>query len=252
MTRSVPTLDQLRRDATRLKKAWEAGAVHARQRIASHPPRADLSALKHADFLHVIARENFFESWPRLKLAAETEGLDRAARQQRLKVALYHGQTWVVEQLLADMPDLAKGAFGLSCALYDRAEVERMLAADPGLAIRPAGPRLPLLHLTFSRWHKVRPDLSEDMLAIAEALLAHGADVNAAVCQPASWKRSARVTWSSPRMKSPLSRTPWDGGALPVKMVECDGMVSGQVLYARLNTVPSDAIVSYAGVWAPR
>ncbi|SNR25049.1 ankyrin repeat domain-containing protein [Puniceibacterium sediminis] len=172
------TLDSLRRDAKALKKAHAARAPGALERLKAHVPRADLGALKHADFLHVIAREHDFESWPRLKLAAETIGMDRAARQQRLKVALFHGHGWAAEQLLDETPDLADGLFGLQCALYDRAAVVSALARDPGLAVQTFGPRRPILHLAFSKWIKQRPDLEADMLAVAEALKTAGADVN--------------------------------------------------------------------------
>lgn len=184
LSHSFPSLDQLRRDARRLKQAWEDGAPQARQRVQNHPPRGDLHALKHADFLYVLAREQGFESWPKLKLAAETTGLDRAARQQRLKLALYHGQNWVVEQLLSETPDLAKDHFGLSCALYDLDTVRAGLAQDPGRATQLFGPRRPMLHLAFSRYHQARPDLEQEMLSIAQLLVDHGADVND--CMPVS------------------------------------------------------------------
>jgi ankyrin repeat protein len=176
MTRSI---DQLRRDAKALKKAHEAGDPHARQRIAAEDPRPDGAALKHADYLHVIARENGFDSWPALKLAADLHGLDRAARIQRLKIAVFHGQTEVTRRLLAETPDLAEGHPGLQIALYDRAAVAAALAADPGLPTRDIGPRPAMCHLAFSRHIHARPDLEGDMLAIAEMLLAQGASVDA-------------------------------------------------------------------------
>lgn len=175
---TAPTLDQLRRDATALKRSFAAGEVAARQRVEMFRPRDDLSAPKHADFLYVIAREQNFQSWPKLKLAAETLGMDHAARQQRLRIALYHGQGWVAEALLAETPDLAEGDFGLQCALYERAAVEAALARDPGLALRAVGPRRPILHLAYSQWFRQRPDLAPDMIAVAEALVAQGADVS--------------------------------------------------------------------------
>ncbi|MBT8426057.1 MAG: hypothetical protein KJO67_13855, partial [Silicimonas sp.] len=91
----MKSIEQLRRDAKALRKAYEAGDRDALRRVDAHV-RRNAPDLKHADFLHVIARENAFESWPRLVWAAETVGLDRAARQQRLKIAIYHGQNWVV------------------------------------------------------------------------------------------------------------------------------------------------------------
>ncbi|MBN9885806.1 ankyrin repeat domain-containing protein [Salipiger abyssi] len=172
------SLDSLRFDAKRLQRGFESGAPWALERLRVYPPRATLSGLKRADFLQVVARENGFESWPRLKLAAETQGLDRAASVQRLKVALFQGQTRVAAQLLEDTPDLADGLFGLQCALYRREAVAAALAENPALAVARHGPRSPILHLAFSRWIHERPGLEADMLAVAELLLAHGADVN--------------------------------------------------------------------------
>lgn len=175
MTRS---LDHLRRAARRLQKAHAAGDADAAHRLRLHPPRADARALKLADFLHVVAQESGFESWPKLKFAADLRGFDRAAKEQRLKMALYHGQNWVVERLLTDTPDLAQGHFGLLVALLDRPAVEAWLARDPDAAVALFGPRRPILHLAFSRHIHSHPEREADMLAIAERLLAHGADVN--------------------------------------------------------------------------
>ncbi|MGZ2256003.1 ankyrin repeat domain-containing protein [Roseobacter sp. A03A-229] len=172
------SLDQLRRDAKALRKAYEAGETYARQRVANYPPRPEGVALKHADFLHVIAREARFESWPALKLAAELQGLDRAARQQRLKIAVFEGQVHVIDRLLADTPDLTDGLLGLQIALYDQAAVEAALARDAGAATTPLGPRTPICHLAFSGYIHHRPDLAPQMIAIAELLVAHGASVN--------------------------------------------------------------------------
>lgn len=174
----MKSLDQLRRDAKALKKAHAAGDLAARRRIQRHPPRQMGTGLRHADFLHVIAQENSFASWPQLKLAIEVEGLERAQKIQRLKIALYHGQNWVVERLLAQTPDLAEGAFGLQVALLNRPVVDAMLDADPDLACKPFGPRRPILHLAYSRRIHARPELEQDMIAIARALVANGADVN--------------------------------------------------------------------------
>ncbi|SNS18296.1 ankyrin repeat domain-containing protein [Tropicimonas sediminicola] len=173
----MKSLEQLRRDAKALKKAHLAGAPEAALRLAAHPSRS-AGALQHADYLHVIAQEQGFASWPRLKLAAETEGLDRAARIQRLKIALHNGQTWVAERLLEETPDLADGLFALQVVLLNRAEVARMLAEDPARATREFGPRRPMLHLAFSRWIHARPERADDMLAIARMLVDHGASVN--------------------------------------------------------------------------
>jgi len=176
MTKSI---DQLRRDAKALKRDHEAGDRHAKTRVAIYRPRPDGAALKHADYLHVIARENSFASWKHLKLAAETHGMDRAAKQQRLEVAVHFGQFWVVDRLLEEMPDLADGNFALLCGLYQREAVADWLTREPEIATRPQGMAPPLMHLARSRMLKHWPEREADMLAIADLLLARGADVNA-------------------------------------------------------------------------
>ncbi len=165
----------LRRAAKALKRAFEAGDPAALARVADVLPGA--AKLKHADVLHVIAREAGHDSWPRLKFAAEAAAMDRGARAERLKMALYLGQPWIVDALLAETPDLGQDNFGLQCALYDRDGVAERLARDPGAAVRDVGVRRPILHLAFSRHWQGGGDAA-DMIAVAELLLAHGADVN--------------------------------------------------------------------------
>ncbi|MEM9471843.1 MAG: ankyrin repeat domain-containing protein [Pseudomonadota bacterium] len=172
------SLDSLRRAAKTLRKAYNDGDATALERLAVHPPRSDFSKLTHADFLHVIARENNFASWPALKLAVEINGMDRARKQQRLKIALYHGQNTVVDRLLADTPDLAHGQLGLEVALYDLPAVKSTLQRDSALAVTPIGPRRPILHLAFSKHIQAHPEKADAMMAIAELLVGHGADVN--------------------------------------------------------------------------
>ena len=174
----MKSIDQLRRDAKALRKAYEARDPRALGRIKNYPPRPDGEPLRHADFLHVIALENSFASWPKLVWAAETIGLDRAAKQQRLKLAIYHGQNWVIERLLEESPDLADGAFDLEVALFRREAVATALEKDPSLATRDFGARRPMIVLAFSKYLQARPELKEDMLAIARMLVANGADVN--------------------------------------------------------------------------
>jgi len=175
---TLPSIDSLRLEAKRLQRAFEAADPDAKVRVKQHAPNRSEAALKRADFLHIVAQEHGFRTWPDLKAAAETLGLDRAAALQRLKKALFHGQNAVVEALLEATPDLADGHFGLACALYRRDDVLTALAKDPGLATTHFGPRRPILHLAFSKWIHAHPELEGDMIAIAEALLANGAEVN--------------------------------------------------------------------------
>jgi ankyrin repeat protein len=172
------SLDSLRLEAKRLHRAFIARDPWALERLAQYPSSKADDRLVRADFLHVIAQQNGFASWPTLKQAAELQGLDRATALQKLKIAMANGRNGLAQDLLARWPDLADGVFGLECALYRRAAVEAALQRDPGLAVRRAGPRSPILHLAFSKWHQAHPELHKDMLAIADLLLAHGADVN--------------------------------------------------------------------------
>ena len=175
----IRSIERLRRDAKALKAAFEAGDREARVRVNTFRPRPEGTALKHADFLHVIAREQSFVSWPHLKLSVETMGMDRAARAQRLSVAVKHGQAWMVEALLSEDPDLPRSSLGLACCFYLADEVARRLAEDPGAAVRRAPLAPPLIALAQSRAIHIHPERETAMLAIADMLLAHGADVNA-------------------------------------------------------------------------
>ena len=170
-------LETFKRAAKTLKAGYEAGHLDARARVKTYVPmtKADL---KHADFLHVVARENNYASWPAMKDAIETLGLDRAGKVQRLKIALAQGQTGVAARLLEDAPDLAAGHFGLLCAALDVNAVRAMLNDDPTLAAKPAGPALPMVHLCRSKMFLVWPEKSMDAVAIADMLAANGADVN--------------------------------------------------------------------------
>ena len=104
------SLERFRRAAKALKASYEVGAPDALARIRINPPGRAAEDLKHADFLHVVARENQFTSWPMMKEAILRLGMDRAARQQRLKIALWHGQSQVVRDIIWEDPNV--------CLLY--------------------------------------------------------------------------------------------------------------------------------------
>lgn len=169
-------LDSLKREAKRLQRAYDRGdrqaVLQARQWLG------DKVALKRADFLHAVARERGFESWPKLKVAVEAEGFDLAEARARLVQALFFGQKVWVERLLAQFPDVARGQFHLECALYDEAAVDAALASDNALATRIFGGRSAFLHLCFSRYHSIVPERADAALGVARRLLAAGADVN--------------------------------------------------------------------------
>lgn len=175
-SKTLTSLDHFRKDARRLKKAIASGDRAALAR--AHKFVSADKPLKHADCLHVIAREAGHTSWPQLKFAIESAAMTRAERADRLKTALFAGQHWVTNKLLDDDPELKDDNLGLQIALYDLASVREAVKADPKRALDPIGVRSPLLHLAFSKEIHRSPSKHADMLALAELLLSHGADVN--------------------------------------------------------------------------
>lgn len=109
------SLDDFKKFARRLRKAFLKGEAEATERVSAHVDPS--KPLCHADFLHVIAREAGHDSWPKLKFTLEAASLSRDERAERLKQALYFGQHWVTEKLLADDPTLKDDNFGLQVAL---------------------------------------------------------------------------------------------------------------------------------------
>ena len=171
------TVSRLKASAKALKKALAKGDADAKQRFAAVFGSRDRTG-RLADCLHIVAREHGFESWPKLAFAAEAAALDRGERIARLNRALFEGQRHIVDRLLTLDPSLADAHLGIQIARYDLVAVQTALAKDPGAATRAIGPRTPILHLAFSQAHKWHPDRKPAMLAIAEALVAQGADVN--------------------------------------------------------------------------
>ncbi|MDP5218363.1 ankyrin repeat domain-containing protein [Ruegeria sp. 2205SS24-7] len=171
------SLDQLRRQAKTLRKAFAAGDARAIERVQT--VLGQTRTLLHSAALHVIAHEAGYESWPKMKFSIETADMQREARAEQLKLALFQGADWRVTQLLTQTPDLADDAFGLLCALYRIDAVRDWLNRDPSIVNQTLqGPRRPILHLAFSRHLQSHPELEGDMIAVADALLAAGADVN--------------------------------------------------------------------------
>jgi ankyrin repeat protein len=104
--------------------------------------------------------------------------MTRKQRADRLKQALYFGQTWVAERLLAEDPALPDHDFGLQVATYDVKAVRDRLEKSPSAATEVIGVRRPILHLAYSHYFRMVSEKTSDMLEIAAQLVTHGADVN--------------------------------------------------------------------------
>ncbi|MGR3468869.1 MAG: ankyrin repeat domain-containing protein, partial [Shimia sp.] len=168
-------LSPSRRSAKRLERAYARGDADARQMIANV---ARSGSPKHADFLHAIARQEGFTSWPALKAEVEVHGLDRAQAVLALRRAYFNGDRASAERISGRYPELAAASFGTLCAAHDVDAVALRLSKTPELAVRAEGPRRPLLHLCFSRAHRWVTGGTAKSVEIAKLLLRNGADVN--------------------------------------------------------------------------
>ncbi len=162
---SNPNLDQYRKQAKDLLKAWKAAGVEVLRRFRQfHPRLARLSgdafrsaAIVLADAQLVVAREHGFESWP--KFASHID----AIRNARLPVpafelavdAIVEGDLESLRSLLREHPDLV------------RARSTRQHQAT-------------LLHYVSANGvEDYRQKTPENIVAIARLLLDAGAEVNA-------------------------------------------------------------------------
>lgn len=125
------SLENLRRAAKILRKAHRTSEATAKLRVQQQMPRSRTDNLQHADYLHAIARENGFDSWPQLKLALEVPALHQVIRR------LQTGKQ--VRQLLAagmDATQLYQGMSAYAVArVFGNAEVAAVLAAAGGKTV---------------------------------------------------------------------------------------------------------------------
>lgn len=171
-----PDLEYLRSSAKKLKKAFASGDESAVERLRKFVPGPKMP--RHADFLFAIARENGHSSWPALKFAAESAQMTQEQKADRLKMALYFGQAWVVRKLLDEDPDLPQRDLGLQIATYDVRAVRDAIEKRHAAATDVIGVRSPILHLAYSKYIHIAPEMTADMMAVADLLLSGGADVN--------------------------------------------------------------------------
>ena len=194
----MSTLDNLRKEAKRWLKAFHAGDPSARQRLRlawpGAPPEPGLRDIQHA-----LARERGHDSWRALKADAERRTSSRpgatppsgvdARVNDFLQFATWdhhvHGRgdyaatESAAMRLLAAHPEIATANLYTAIVCGEIDEVDRRLAADPGLAAARGGFRdwEPLLYLCYARLPV--PTLREHALAIAARLLDRGASPNA-------------------------------------------------------------------------
>lgn len=189
-----PNLEQYKKQAKELLRAWRGGEGEALTRVEQYATRESAASLTNAQL--VIAREHGFPSW--LKFAAEIERL-RVARVVAeiddpvaafLKAAVVptdgsghaEGTLDEADAILKKFPHVATVNVYTAAVLGDEAAVKRFLAADAGLATAKGGHHGwdALTYLCFSRYLRLDEARSEAFVKTAWALLEAGADANTA------------------------------------------------------------------------
>lgn len=190
-----PDLDQLRKRARELQKAVRVGDPRALALAEEHHPDGaptgdGRGAWKLAAAQLVLARLYGFRSWSALRrhlgvVADHSTAPDRAPESTDPATEFLRRAclTWSpadgpLQRSAAELltPEVRRGDVWVAAACADVDEVARLLAADPGLAVRPGGPHrwVPIAYLAFARHD---PDLTEDaVVGTARLLLDRGAD----------------------------------------------------------------------------
>jgi ankyrin repeat protein len=196
MTQSLPanpSLENLKKQAKTLQKAWRVGEAEAFVRIrAAHPQYGGLAdeqlrAIKPrlTDCQLVLAREAGFDSWPQLKV--NVESASRKLADQFVEVAClchddphydhrsFHARAC---EMLRDKPWLSEIDIWCAAAVGQTDAVRTFLDRQPELVNRP-GPHgwVPLICACYSRVKPVDP--AHSTFDVAKLLLDRGADPNA-------------------------------------------------------------------------
>ncbi len=203
-------LESLKRESKRWLKALRENDASARARfLRVHPkPRASPTL---RDVQLALARERGFAGWTELKADIEAQPPRNAAHAERVQWFFenacpdHHVRSWASHaraestamRLLARHPDIAHDSFCTEVVCGNLSDVERVLAQRPLAAsalcetpdskreeaagddwLKDLGPKgwQPLLYLYSTRLSL--PSVAENSVAIAGALLDHGADPN--------------------------------------------------------------------------
>ncbi|QOY90043.1 ankyrin repeat domain-containing protein [Paludibaculum fermentans] len=188
-----PSIENLRKQAKTLKKAWQDREPTALLRIRAAHPRfasaseAELAAAppKLTDCQLVIARESGHPSWRHLLVWAQTANQDLAHEFVSLACLCYDDPHYDhrslharAHTLLRKNPWLAEADIWAATSAGNAEAVRSMLASSPELVNQP-GPHgwVPLICCCYSRVKPLRR--AHSTLEVARVLLDHGADPNA-------------------------------------------------------------------------
>src|SRR5262249_2794052 len=124
-----------------------------------------------------IAREQGFASWPRFKTFVTESQMDfQGLVAAFIDAAVSDGRR--AAEMLATNPKIAGAGFYADLVLGDWQEVEKRVAAEPGLVTEKSGPQKcePLLYVCFSRFAHGGSTRAAALVETARALLRHGAN----------------------------------------------------------------------------
>jgi len=227
-----PSLDQLKIQATELRRAHHKGNKAAAARIAAHDPK--MSGQPPASILArrltvaaaqlVIAREYGFDSWASLKHHVEyARRLGRFATHPRFSdalAALNAGDLETLRRLLADDPSLVHARTNLDppYGYFSGATLLNHVAGNPGPSRDSSTPREPL---------------PPNIVDVARAILDAGADVNASTIGPNGGTTMGLVLTSLQAsdldVSGPLIQLLLDYGAKPLDLKD-PGALDGSLI----------------------
>jgi ankyrin repeat protein len=187
-----PSLEQYRKQAKELLKAYRSADVETIRRVKKNHPRFenlsapgfDVTKFALADAQLVIAREHGFESWPKFTKRIEVINSEIAALKNPvaafIEAAIWHGTLDAAEAILAVHPEIAHNSIHVAAILGDDAAVRRFIATDPQNATKKEAPYDgdALVYLCLSKYLRLDKTRSEAFLRAATALLDAGADPN--------------------------------------------------------------------------
>ena len=178
-----PHLEQLKKQAKSLLRDARAGDPAALARFAALPAYAagaNPRDLALHDAQSVIAREHGVPSWNALREEVEARMLSFDEAVEAFVRAASDGASGRARRLLALHPTIASASLHAALLLGDAASVEARLADHPELATRPGGPQQwePLLYACHTCLAD-SPERRDGLVAIAQRLLALGANPNA-------------------------------------------------------------------------
>jgi ankyrin repeat protein len=187
-----PNLEQYKKQAKDLLKAYRAADVETIRRVKKNHPRFEkfsepgfeISKFSLADAQLVIAREHGVESWPKFAKRIEVINSEAAALENPvaafIEAAIWLGTLDAAEAILAAHPEIARSSIHAAAILGDDATVRRFLALDRANASAKAAPfgGDALAYLCLSKYLHFDPSRSANFLRTATALLDAGADPN--------------------------------------------------------------------------